>query len=309
MTPVMKENTSHEGATKDRVNASKDHDGSRSRKNSKPKKHHCKDKKQAKGKRDKQEKTIKLLKRGVASIEFDAVARYQHLTGFTERKRARRAYGLAQQKMKDRKAKLEHRAAIRTAERDFIDEAEKLKQQFQKEHQEGTISTSSKIDAIDDDNNNGDLFDNHEVNNTDTKNESEETIQVLFDGEETEQQWGGHVVVTTSTHIPGDSDDDDDNDDNIKQIQHKQDTDQEYAGKIEKYLKNMKGNLPSKKKKTIGHVATIAKKHRAKGQHGAINMKGVGTAADMKVAQKMLARSSSRTTKHGTGNKVRKGKR
>jgi Nucleolar protein 12 (25kDa) len=299
-------------------------DGAISKTNSKASpmnKQNVKGKKKAKGKRDRNDKKIKVLKKGVESIEFDATARYQHLTGFSERKRARRAYGLAQQKMKDRKSILEHRAAIRTAERDFIVEAEKLKQEhshLQQEQQHGTtiMKFMNPDDDTDDNDSKGSTMNQEEDMN------AEETIQVLFDGEETEQKWGGHVIVTTSTHIPGESDDDsidddDDDNDNRKNMVKNHDTEQEYAGNIEKYIKSMKGNLPSKKKRTggiplAGTTVPSNKKSRTKGQHGATNMKGVGSAADMKVAQKMLSRSTSKSTKRSMssgGPKGRKSKR
>ena len=267
------------------------------------------DKKPSKGKRDKNDKKIKVLKKGVASIEFDATARYEHLTGFSERKRARRAYGLAQQKIKDRKSKLEHRAAIRTAERDFIEEAEKLKQQHyhlqQQPHQHGTFT----MNPYDDDDNQSVPMKKGDKQTTD----EDETVQILFDSEETEQQWGGHVVVTTSTHIPGDSDNDDDDDfSDAKKIEKRRntsenhDTEQAYAGNIEKYIKTIKGNLPSKKKRSApptANTSTSSSNKRTKGQHGATNMKGVGSAADMKVAQKMLSRSTTKITKGSSGGK------
>jgi hypothetical protein len=277
------------------------------------KRNNTKDKKNSKGvKRDsKNDKKIKVLKKGVASIEFDATARYQHLTGFSERKRARRAYGLAQQKIKDRKSKLEHRAAIRTAERDFIEEAEKLKQQhfqLQLQHQQ---QHGALIINPNDDNNNNQSSAMNKTNEQDT----EETVQILFDSEETEQQWGGHVVVTTSTHIPGDSDNDEDDDDDERNNKRKDtttenhDTEQQYAGNIERYIKTIKGNLPSKKRRTASSVTNnTTSNKRTKGQHGATNMKGVGSAADMKVAQKMLSRSTTRVTKGSiAGRKGRKG--
>jgi hypothetical protein len=142
-----------------------------------------------------------------------------------------------------------------------------------------------------------------------------ETVQLLLNGEETEQQWGGHVVVVTSTQIPGDYSEDEADDDEKHEPnnqgsetnvgrggqqpprQNKIDTEQVYAGNIEKYLKNMKGNLPSKKgRKTTSSMKHLSATRKQRGgQHGAMQMKGVGSGADMKVAQKMLARSTSKT--------------
>lgn len=273
-----------------------------------------KEKKHSKVKRDKKKKdvkTIQVLKKGVPSIEFDATARYQHLTGFSERKRARRTFGLAQQKMKDRKAKLEHRAAIRTAERDFITEAEQRKQQHyddqvlqQQQSQHGALLVNLVRDDDDDD--------DRSVSSKKVAEQStnHETVQILFDGTETEQQWGGHVVVTTSTHIPGDSDNEDDGDNNLEKKDHQRydknntnhDTEQVNAGKIERYIKTIQGHLPkSKKRTTVASNNSSNNNKRTKGQHGAANMKGVGNAADFKVAQQMLSRSSNHKLHKGSG--------
>ena len=113
----------------------------------------------------------------------------------------------------------------------------------------------------------------------------ETTVVQTYEGEETQQQWGGLVVVTTSTHIPGSDDDEDeeeeehcdgkhdDDDEKIAaQDRNKQtpqqkkplDAQQEYAGNVEKYLKDLKGNMPSKKKTGAASAAT-----KRRGKHGA----------------------------------------
>jgi ribosomal RNA-processing protein 17 len=185
-----------------------------------------------------------------AAIVFDGAARVEHLQGFSQRKQARRQYGHAQQKVKDRQQKLERRAAIRAAEREQIEQAEAVK---------------------------GPLL---EVNPR-KRGDEEVTQQVLFDGVETEQQWGGHVVVVTSTHIPGDSDDEEGTSD--KPVHKNTDTEQLYAGNIQKYLKVASGKVSSSKQ---------SKPQKRRGQHGATHMKGVKNAGDLKVAQKMLQRST-----------------
>lgn len=185
-----------------------------------------------------------------AAIVFDSAARLEHLQGFSQRKQARRQYGHAQQKVKDRQQKLERRAAIRAAEREQIEQAEAVK---------------------------GPLL---KVNPT-KRDEEEITQQVLFDGLEMEQQWGGHVVVVTSTHIPGDSDDEVVTSD--KPSKTNTDTEQLYAGNIQRYLKDASGKASSSKH---------SKPQKRRGQHGATHMKGVKSAGDLKVAQKMLQRST-----------------
>jgi ribosomal RNA-processing protein 17 len=185
-----------------------------------------------------------------AAIVFDGAARIEHLQGFSQRKQARRQYGHAQQKVKDRQQKLERRAAIRAAEREQIEQAEAVKGPLLK------VNPSKRV-------------------------EEETTLQVLFDGAETEQQWGGHVVVVTSTHIPGDSDDEEATSD--KPVQKNTDAEQLYAGNIQRYLKHASGKVSSSKQ---------SKSQKRRGQHGATHMKGVKNAGDLKVAQKMLQRST-----------------
>jgi hypothetical protein len=306
-TSASKDNKVHKKKTFNKRNTKKDTTKSPSRSSSK-------------GKRDTHDKKNKvvLLKKGVTSIEFDATARYEHLTGFSARKRARRAYGLAQQQIKDRNTKLEHRAAKRNAERDFIAEAEKLKQQhYHLQQQQQEHDNYGNDDSDNNDQPSAAMRNKNEIPATD------ETVQMLFDNAETEQQWGGHVVVTTSTHIPGDSDNEDDhhNNNNDSNREHQRrltpksenhDVEQVHAGKVEKYIKNIQSNLPSKKKKrtmsTNATTSTTTNK-RSKGQHGATQMKGIGSAADMKTAQKMLSRSTTKMTKGSMTSHGKKGRK
>ena len=61
--------------------------------------------------------------------------------------------------------------------------------------------------------------------------------------------------------------------------------------------------MPSSKKKQCDHHK------RRGGKHGAANMKGVGSAADLKTAQKVLARTKGKKQASGSGgfgNKKRK---
>ena len=61
-------------------------------------------------------------KRGKLSLVFDPEARREYLTGFSKRKTERRKFGLAMQKVKDRKARLLEREEIRKAKQDAWDE-------------------------------------------------------------------------------------------------------------------------------------------------------------------------------------------
>lgn len=256
--------------------------------------------------------------RADAMIVFDAEARRLHLTGFSERKRARRMYGLAMQKVKDRTARLEHRAELRSVtqeriaeseERRHLDAQERLLLQQKQQRQQSSKSSTIKADPLfarlaDDD-------------DDDAHEETATTVVQTYEGKETQQQWGGLVVVTTSTHIPGDSDDDGDNDDGDNDEQdeeqaehcgdgdkkiaaavpttkkHHADAQQEYAGNVEKYLKDLKGHMPSS--------SSSKKSGQRRGKHGATHMKGVGSAADFKVAQKVLARSTTAKTNKSSG--------
>lgn len=66
-------------------------------------------------------KHVLLNKRGL-SLVFDPEARREYLTGFSKRKTERRKFGLAMQKVKDRKARLLEREEIRKAKQDAWDE-------------------------------------------------------------------------------------------------------------------------------------------------------------------------------------------
>jgi len=242
----------------------------------------------------------------VASIVFDAEARTKYLQGFSQRKTERRAFGLAMQKVKDRKAKLEHRAELKSAEREQIQEAEQRKQQLLQQSilldlplpRDDLLANHSSLLPKEDDND-----DNSQNNDDDDDDKSETTNIETYQDEQTQQQWGGTVIVTTSTHIPGQDEPDDDHNRQQQQQTKKpraHDAAQEYAGHVERFLKDLKGRMPSKKKKQQEH------KQRG-GKHGASHMKGVGSAADLKTAQKMLARSTTaKQPPHKGGGKKRK---
>lgn len=71
---------------------------------------------------DKQKRRIKL------EIKFDSKARLDYLTGFSNRKKKRRTFGLAMQKVKDRKQKLEQRKEIRHAQLEKLEELEEQRE-------------------------------------------------------------------------------------------------------------------------------------------------------------------------------------
>lgn len=245
------------------------------------------------------------------TIVFDAVARAKYLQGFSQRKQERRAYGLAMQKVKDRRAKLERRAELKLAQQEQIREAEEMKQNMLQEQIKGTRMTTTKK-RLDDDNGSEK---NSSASVTNLDEEGLDEIQTYQD-EQTQQQWGGTVIVTTSTHIPGAEEEDDDAErmDGIDEQParnarakpargHRKtiDAEQAYAGNVERFLKQLKGHLPSKRK-------SRDVKQRRGGQHGASQMKGVGSGADLKTAQKVLTRATKQAKgkDRGGGNNKRK---
>lgn len=228
-------------------------------------------------------------------LVFDPEARRQYLTGFSERKRQRRAYGLAMQKVKDRKAKLEARADIRKAKREQVEEAERLKEKIREDAIAATIG--KKKDEKDDDNNEKD-------NAKEKRQEIKGKRTTTYEDNATQQQWGGDVVVSISTTCFEDSDDDEEDEPPQKVTKSgnrapkpkTRDTEQEYAGNVEKFLTQFKQKMPAtKKKQQLKHG----------GNHGASAMKGVGNAKEFKLAQKVLARS----TKKGGGGKGKRGRK
>jgi len=205
-------------------------------------------------------------------VVFDPEARKAYLQGFSERKRQRRAYGLAMQKVKDRKAKIEQRAEIKQAMEQQVEEAEKQKEEILNEYV--LQNERSAIGRV-------------KFRDVDSADQQELEKVQTYEDVQTKTQWGGEVIVTTSTKIPGESEDEDDQNskdsDMRKRRKKSKDEEQEYAGNVEKYLNDLKGNMPGKKK----HTTRI--KHR--GRHGAANMKGMAASGDLKIAQKALERS------------------
>ena len=145
-------------------------------------------------------------------IVFDANARKEYLTGFSQRKQARRLYGLAMQKVKNRKAKLTQRAERRDKEAE-LDQAIRAVDQLQQD--------------------------------TDKNKEDEDATKTVhcYQDDQTQERWGRNVIVTTSACLPSDRDRD------LDEPIEKQQTDsaQEYAGSVDKYLAQLRAKNPSKK--------------------------------------------------------------
>jgi len=222
-------------------------------------------------------------------IVFDPEARKEYLRGFSERKRQRRAYGLAMQRVKDRKAKIDQRKQEKKDDLNRIEEAERQKEELLEEAMLNNAGTSKDADCDSDD----EATDEEENKNDISKVFERKT----YDDKQTENQWGGRVVVTTSEVALGDDSDDDDNNDDAKKRKKSVDAEQRYAGNVEKYLNELKGKMPGKKRDQ--------RHHKRKGKNGAAEMKGVGGAGNLKIAQKLLTKTKAQQ-KSGAGHQKKK---
>ena len=218
-------------------------------------------------------------------VTFNSTDRHDYLTGFSSRKKERRAFGLAMQKVKDRQSKLEERKESREAQLEKIKDIERNKAALRK----GLAGKNNADDDGDGDNSASDNDDNDTHNN---KNEAQHNEQEMktFQDEQTTHQFGGLVSVTTTFGIPSDDDDDDDNNLKSEFYARKEhgsnhiDEAQKSAGDVNNYMKEVKGTMGSKKKAGSG-----GNKHK-KGMHGASSMKGMGNGTTLKAAKKTLAK-------------------
>lgn len=228
---------------------------------------------------------------------FDPDARKAHLRGFSERKRQRRAYGLAMQKVKDRKAKLEQRKKEKKDELERVQEAEKQKEVLLEEE----LLNQGILKDDDEDEKSHASVDKKEQ--TESQNEST-TKKTKYEDKQAEKKWGGSVTVTTTVLSLDDlSDDDDDMDTHGKKkaVDHEQ----KKAGDVQKYLDELKGNMPGKRKQTNKRVMT-------KGKNGAAEMRGMGGSSNLRMAQKVLGKAKAKAGpggKFANKGKKRKGKR
>ena len=219
-------------------------------------------------------------------ITFDPTGRREYLTGFSARKKERRAFGLAMQKVKDREAKLVERKEQREAQLEKIEDIERNKKALQA----GLLSSRDDDDC----GSNDDPENNKERLSADGNGGETRTFQ--------DERFGASVSVTTTFGIP--IDDDDDELDKRKFYARKEhgpghiDEAQKKAGNVENYISAVKGIMGSNKKKT----KTGGGK---KGQHGASTMKGMGNASTLKMAQKTLAKFSKKGGKGGRGDEER----
>ena len=233
-------------------------------------------------------------------MTFNPTDRHEYLTGFSTRKKERRAFGLAMQKVKDRRDKLEERKEQREANLEKIEDIERNKKALRK----GMSGDNSDDDDDDDDNS------QHEPQHNDQEMKT-------FQDEETTQQFGGLVSVTTTFGIPSDDEDDEKADSEFyARTKHGAghiDEAQKAAGDVTKYIPKVKGTMGIKKKDSGGY------KHK-KGQHGATAMKGMGNATTLKMSKKILGKFKAKGGKGGereerggkgkkTGAKDRRGRR
>ena len=211
-------------------------------------------------------------------IKFNPAKRVEYLTGFSSRKKERRAFGLAMQKVKDRQAKIDERKDDRDARLEKVEEIERSKAALR--HDDGDRDEEEEGGGIGE----TPLHKN----------------QHTFRDEHTTSHFGGYVSVTTTYGILSDDEDDvhadaDDNN-NTTSKNNKQsffertkhgkdhvDIQQKQAGNVSSYITKVKGSMNGGKKKRHGASCK-------KGQHGAASMKGMGSGTTLKMAKKTLAK-------------------
>lgn len=228
-------------------------------------------------------------------ITFDPEARREYLTGMSARKKERRVFGLAMQKVKDRKEKLERKKEDRKSRLEQIEEAEKLKRMAkgQGDDDDDDDSDSSASEGESDDGDSSvsstELKKSKKRKKSRSDHDDVEETKKTYNDAETTNQFGGSVIVTTTYEIPSDDDSDDPDLQGIVSNKPHIDEAQRYAGNVKKYMSQVRSNLPSKKRKR--EVMGGGGGHR-KGKHGAADMKGMGSGTDLKMAKKALGRAA-----------------
>jgi len=248
-------------------------------------------------------------------ITFDPEARREYLTGMSARKKERRVFGLAMQKIKDRRDKLDRKKEDRKSRLEKVEEAEKLKR----------LAKGQGEDDDDDESESGsDSGDEASVSSSEQKSKSEkskkkrskpghdevEETQQTYSDANTTSQFGGSVIVTTTYGIPSDDESDDPDIQGIVSNKPHVDEEQRYAGNVKKYMSQVRSNLPNKKRKREQMGGGGG--HR-KGKHGASDMKGMGSGTDLKMAKKALGRAAGQDRAGGGmdrgGKKGKRGKK
>eukprot|EP00535_Pseudo-nitzschia_heimii_P009479 CAMPEP_0197185364 /NCGR_PEP_ID=MMETSP1423-20130617/11808_1 /TAXON_ID=476441 /ORGANISM="Pseudo-nitzschia heimii, Strain UNC1101" /LENGTH=249 /DNA_ID=CAMNT_0042636403 /DNA_START=169 /DNA_END=917 /DNA_ORIENTATION=+ len=222
-----------------------------------------------------------MIKRGnKREVVFDPEARKAHLRGFSERKRERRAFGLAMQKVKERKARIEQRASEKKDELQRVVEAEQQKEQQMDDiiRMSNAASNSSDSDEGIDEN-----IDSNEKTKVQLQQQPDDIVDTkIYDGKRAETSWGGQVTVTTFVvDLDDDSDDENSTTSNFRNSK-SIDKAQKYAGNVQRFMDELKGNMPGKKNRDNGF------KSRRKGKNGAAEMKGVGGSGNLKIASEVV---------------------
>ncbi|KAL3816644.1 hypothetical protein ACHAXA_000822 [Cyclostephanos tholiformis] len=236
-------------------------------------------------------------------ITFDPTGRREYLTGFSARKKERRAFGLAMQKVKDREAKLEERKEQREAQLERIEDIERNKAALR----DGLRSVPPPGDAgeeDDDDDDDDDGGENDDDGVTRRRRGQMGGGTRTFQDERTTRLFGGSVSVTTTFGIPLDDDDEDSpaGDEFYARKEHGPghvDEAQKRAGDVANYMTAVKGIMGSKKRGTSAAGGGGGRHGGRKGQHGASTMKGMGNASSLKMAKRTLAKFKS--SKKGGG--------
>ena len=202
---------------------------------------------------------------------------------YRQKKKERRSFGLAMQKVKDRRNKLQQRQDDKEVKLEQVEEAEKHKRQALF----GNSINDDSSDSSPSDDENAEL--KHPV--LDSENAVSSTTASFHDNL-TKSQFGGQVIVTTQFGFPEEIEDIEEGRQQPTKTSKHVDIDQKYAGSVKKYMKQIKGKLPSKKQKRQNNNISRGGK---KGKHGAVGMQGMGNAQDLKMAQKILRAKQSRS--------------
>jgi hypothetical protein len=232
-------------------------------------------------------------------ITFDPTGRREYLTGFSARKKERRAFGLAMQKVKDREAKLEERKEQREAQLERIEDIERNKAAL-RDGLRPNLTPNDTDEGNDDDS--GGENDDDGVPPRHRRQNGGGTR--TFQDERTTRLFGGSVSVTTTFGIPFDDDDEDGptSDEFYARKEHGPghvDEAQKRAGDVSNYMTAVKGTMGSKKRGTSSAGGGGGRHGGRKGQHGASTMKGMGNASTLKMAKRTLAKFKS--SKKGGG--------
>jgi hypothetical protein len=243
--------------------------------------------------KDKQKRRVKL------EIKFDSKARLDYLTGFSNRKKKRRTFGLAMQKVKDRKLKLEQRKEIRHAQ---LEKLEELEEQREMDSDRVFFGTEEDQESLSDKLGFGESLNKVEqqvsqdvnVLQPPPSNSAQQSTEVTTKTVES-SIFGGHkVIVSTSYGLPEDSDEEADK--NALASRGKKskgiDVEQRHAGSVKRYIAALKGKPAKNLKAGKKNVAR-------KGKHGASNMVGIGGAANLKLARKTLAKAETQMKNKG----------